>query len=82
MKTSACLSKVQYGIYAECVGQEDKPCYNTPYFYILDGSLDAARLCKAVETTVATHPTLFTRIELDSEGEPLTNTPISSCKNR
>ena len=71
MKTSACLSKVQYGIYAECVGQEDKPCYNTPYFYILDGSLDAARLCKAVETTVATHPTLFTRIELDSEGEPL-----------
>ena len=71
MKTSACLSKVQYGIYAECVGQEDKPCYNTPYFYILDGSLDTARLCKAVETTVATHPTLFTRIELDSEGEPL-----------
>ena len=62
---------MQYGIYAECVGQEDKPCYNTPYFYILDGSLDAARLCKAVETTVATHPTLFTRIELDSEGEPL-----------
>ena len=75
MTSTVCLSKSQYGIYAECAGQEDKPCYNIPYLYTLDGGLDAERLCIAVETAVAVHPTLFTKIELNDEGEPVQTIP-------
>ena len=71
MKTIATLSKVQYGLYAECVAHQGEACYNIPYLYTLNGSLDAERLCKAVEAAVAAHPTLFTRIEQNSEGDPL-----------
>ncbi|MBQ3767896.1 MAG: amino acid adenylation domain-containing protein [Prevotella sp.] len=71
MKTTAPLSKTQFGIYAECVGYEGEARYNLPYFYILDGSLDGNRLAKAIEAAVAAHPTLFTHIELRDDGEPL-----------
>ena len=71
MKTTAPLSKTQFGIYAECVGYEGEARYNLPYFYILDGSLDGNRLAKAIEVAVAAHPTLFTHIELRDDGEPL-----------
>ena len=65
------LSKTQYGIYVECVNHSGEICYNLPYIYTLDKSLDAERLCKAVEATVKAHPTLFTRITLNDEGEPM-----------
>ena len=65
------LSKTQYGIYAECVGHSGEICYNLPYLYTLDKSLDANRLCQAIKTAVAAHPTLFTRITLSDEGEPM-----------
>ena len=65
------LSKTQYGIYAECVGHDGEPCYNLPYLYILDNSLDAERLCRAIEEAVKAHPTLFTRIVLNDDGEPM-----------
>ena len=71
MKTSAPLSKVQYGLYVECVAHLGEPCYNLPYLYVLDGTLDGDKLCRAIETAVAAHPTLFTRIELNNEGDPL-----------
>ena len=71
MKTSAPLSKVQYGLYVECVAHQGEACYNLPYLYVLDGSLDAERLRLAIETAVKAHPTLFTRIELNAEGEPM-----------
>ena len=71
MKTSAPLSKVQYGLYVECVEHQGEACYNLPYLYVLDGSLDEERLRKAIETAVAAHPTLFTRIELNEQGDPL-----------
>ena len=71
MKTSAPLSKVQYGLYVECVAHQGEACYNLPYLYVLDGSLDGEKLKKAIETAVAAHPTLFTRIELNSDGDPL-----------
>ena len=70
MKSFAPLSKVQYGIYAECVGYEGEARYNLPYLFIFDGGLDGDRLVNAVETAVAAHPTLFTRIELSDDGEP------------
>ena len=71
MKTQAPLSKVQYGIYAECIGYEGEARYNLPYLYVLDASLDGERLAHAIETAVAAHPTLFTRIEQGNDGEPL-----------
>ena len=71
MKSSAPLTKVQYGLYVECVAHQGEACYNLPYLYVLDGSLEEERLKNAIETAVAAHPTLFTRIELDKEGDPL-----------
>ena len=71
MKTSAPLTKTQYGLYVECVNHPGEPCYNVPCFYILDGSLDEERLRRAVETVVTAHPTLFTRIELTDQGDPV-----------
>ena len=55
----------------ECVNHPGEPCYNVPCFYILDGSLDEERLRKAIETVVSAHPTLFTRIELTDQGDPV-----------
>ena len=71
MKQSAPLSKSQYGIYAECIGHENEPYYNLPYLYVLDGTIDADRLCRAIETTITAHPSFFTRIELSDDGEPI-----------
>ena len=65
------LSRAQYGLYVECLQQQGEPCYNLPYLYVLDGSLEADKLCSAIKAAVNNHPTLFTRIELDAEGEPV-----------
>ena len=73
MKTIAPLSKVQYGLYVECVAHQGEACYNLPYLYVLDGSLEEDKLKTAIETAVAAHPTLFTRIELNEQGDPLTS---------
>ncbi|MCR5013372.1 MAG: amino acid adenylation domain-containing protein [Bacteroidales bacterium] len=71
MKQKAPLAQSQYGIYADCVGHEGEAYYNLPFLYVLDGSLDGDRLCRAIETAVKAHPTLFSRIELDDNGEPV-----------
>ncbi len=71
MKQLAPLSKVQYGIYVECAGHIGEICYNLPYLYILDKSIDAGRLRDAIVEAVKAHPTLFTRIELTDEGKPM-----------
>ena len=71
MKTYTPLTKTQYGLYVECVNHPGEPCYNVPCFYILDGSLDEERLRRAVETVVSAHPTLFTRISLTDQGDPV-----------
>ena len=71
MKKSAPLSKSQFGIYVECASHENEPFYNLPYIYVLDGSLDGEKLLKAIETAFKSHPTLFTRIELTSDGDPV-----------
>ena len=68
--TTKPLSKTQYGVYVECANHSGEICYNLPYLYTLDPSLDAERLCRAIETAVKAHPTLFTRISLDDNGEP------------
>ena len=71
MKTSAPLSKNQYGIYVECMQHTGEVYYNLPFLYVLDSSLDEKKLKTAIETVVAAHPTLFTRIELNEQGEPV-----------
>ena len=71
MKTTAPLSKSQYGLYVECVNHQGEAFYNIPYLYVLDRMLDEERLRLAIETAVKAHPTLFTRIELTEDGEPL-----------
>ena len=70
MKTIAPLTKVQYGLYVECVAHQGEACYNLPYLYVLDGSLDEEKLRHAIEVAVKAHPTLFTRMELDEQGDP------------
>lgn len=71
MKTSAPLSESQYGLYAECVNHSGEAFYNLPYIYVLDNSLDGTTLCHAIETAVLAHPTLFTRLSLTDDGEPV-----------
>ena len=71
MKLSAPLSTSQFGIYVECTGHKGEPFYNLPYIYVLDGSLDGERLLAAIETAFKAHPTLFTRIALNDDGEPI-----------
>ena len=71
MKQTAPLSKSQYGLYVECVAHQGEICYNISYIYELDGGLDEERLKAAIETAVAAHPTLFTRIELNEQGDPV-----------
>ena len=74
MKTTtdatAPLTRSQYGIYAECVSHENEVFYNLPFLFVFDGSLDADRLCRAIETTIKAHPTFFTRIGVTDDGEP------------
>ena len=71
MKKTAPLSKTQYGIYVECVQHLGEYYYNITHLYTLDGSLDEEKLKAAIESVVAAHPTLFTRIELNEQGEPV-----------
>lgn len=71
MKTSAPLSKSQYGIYAECAQHQGEICYNITYQYVFDGSLDEAKLEAAVNATIAAHPALFTRIGVNNQGDPI-----------
>ncbi len=67
---TAPLTRSQYGIYAECVSHENEVFYNLPFLFVFDGSLDADRLCRAIETTIKAHPTFFTRIGVTDDGEP------------
>ncbi len=71
MKLTAPLSTSQFGIYVECANHQGEPCYNLPFVYVLDRSLDGQRLLEAVKTAFQAHPTLFTRIELGEDGEPV-----------
>ena len=71
MKLTAPLSTSQFGIYVECANHQGEPCYNLPFVYVLDRSLEGQRLLEAVETAFQAHPTLFTRIELGEDGEPV-----------
>ena len=78
MKLTAPLSTSQFGIYVECANHQGEPCYNLPFVYVLDRSLDGQRLLEAVETAFKAHPTLFTRIELGEDGEPVQTLDVAN----
>ena len=78
MKRIAALTKSQYGIYVECASHTGEPCYNLPYIYELDPSLDGQRLLESIETAFKSHPTLFIRIELGDDGEPMQTLDMAS----
>ena len=69
MKRTAPLISSQLGIYAECVAHKGELCYNLPFIFEIDGSLDGERLRQAVMAMVHAHPAFFTRIELNNDGE-------------
>ncbi len=71
MKKSAPLKKSQFGLYVECAQHPGEAYYNIPYLYTFDGSLDENRLKTAIETAVANHPALLTRIGVDGHGDPI-----------
>ncbi len=71
MELSAPLSKSQFGIYVECVSHKGEPYYNLPFIHQIDRSLDGERLLAAIETAFKAHPTLFTRIKVNDDGEPI-----------
>ena len=56
------LTKAQLGLYVECLNAPQTQHYHIPYVYELDATLDAERLCRAIEATIMAHPILFTRI--------------------
>jgi len=64
------LTQAQMGIYLEC---QDKggDCYSLPYLYKFDHTLNPDRMCRAVETALKAHPTLFTVIEVRDDGVPV-----------
>ena len=78
MKLTAPLSTSQFGIYVECANHQGEPCYNLPFVYVLDRSLDGQRLLEAVKTAFQAHPTLFTRIELGEDGEPVQTLDVAN----
>ncbi len=71
MKKSAPLTTSQFGIFVECASHKQEAFYNLPYIYVLDRSLDGDRLLEAIRTAFMAHPTLFTRIELNNDGDPI-----------
>ena len=78
MKTKFPLSQAQSSIFADCISKEDSSLYTIPYLFILNKNLDAERMCKAVETAVKAHPTLFTRIEQTEDGEAVQTIDIEN----
>ncbi|MDO4796888.1 MAG: amino acid adenylation domain-containing protein [Coriobacteriales bacterium] len=63
------LSQTQQGIFVECLRMPGSTAYNIPFLYKLDGSVDAARLRDAVQTTLLAHPYLFMTIRTNDSGE-------------
>ncbi len=69
MQTSYPLTQTQLGIYLECLkAGKDSDVYNIPVLWKFDSSMDAERLCDAVEKAVCSHPVLFCSIVQDADG--------------
>lgn len=61
------LTQTQLGIYSACMMDPDNDTYELPFLFRLSKDTDAERLCRALEATVAAHPSLNCRILPDRQ---------------
>ena len=65
------LTNTQEGIFIECTANMGSTIYNIPYLLKLDKKVDLDKLAEAIDSTVAAHPYLKTRLFMSDEGEVL-----------
>ena len=65
------LTNTQEGIFIECTANMGSTIYNIPYLLKLDKKIDLDKLAEAIDSTVAAHPYLKTRLFMSDEGEVL-----------
>ena len=53
------------------MAHQGEPCYNLPYIYTFDASIDEKRLAEAVVSALKLHPYLLGHISLNDAGEPV-----------
>lgn len=61
------LTQTQLGIYSACMMDPDNDAYQLPFLFRVSADTDTARLCRALEETIAAHPVLGCRIVPDRE---------------
>ena len=76
------LTKVQYGIYLECVQNPESTRYNIPIMGRLPDSVDLDRLTEALHKVVKAHPSLGTRIIIGDDGLPIQEFGLDVPVNR
>ena len=65
------LTNTQEGIFIECTANMGSTIYNIPYLLKLDKKVNLDKLAEAIDSTVAAHPYLKTRLFMSDEGEVL-----------
>lgn len=53
------------------MAHQGEPCYNLPYIYTFDASIDEKRLAEAVVSALKLHPYLLGHVSLNDAGEPV-----------
>ncbi|MBQ5970400.1 MAG: amino acid adenylation domain-containing protein [Clostridia bacterium] len=61
------LAQTQLGIYSACKIDPENDAYELPFLFKLSRNTDAARLCAALEQTIAAHDTVNCRIAPDRQ---------------
>ena len=64
------LSMSQLGVYTDCMQNTDQELLVLPYLYKIGKSVDLEKLRDAIIKAAEVHPHLYTRIHLNSQGEP------------
>ncbi len=68
LQTRYPLTQTQLGIFLECLKAGNSDVYNIPMLWKLAPSIEAGRLCSAVNTALRAHPVLFCTIRQDEAG--------------
>ncbi len=64
------LTKVQLGVYLECVANPGSTRYNCPIIERLPDEVDVKKLARAIDSLIIAHPGLRTRITVNQDGSP------------
>jgi amino acid adenylation domain-containing protein/thioester reductase-like protein len=62
------LSRIQEGLFVECIAHPGSTIYNIPLLFKLDDSVDIGRLKESIVKAVEAHPHIKARIFTDKEG--------------